>query len=163
MSSNTSPDEVTGNALSWVITHSQDSKTRELAIRAISMLKSEKTLKQLVARAPGIFPQVIQSFTSCFSMHSRGGQLGFNKKVNVDGASLHGQALGILVNRILRSSSRTDSEYLATWGIDDDTIVAVEKRFQLYVITCSSFMILIRESSGWPTILRAKMGALWGS
>jgi hypothetical protein len=93
-SSNTSPDDLTGHALNWIIMHSQDSNTREMAIRSISGLKSEATLQQLVSDPPGIFPQVIQSFTSCFGMRPGRDELYFNGEI--DSISLHGQALVIL-------------------------------------------------------------------
>ncbi|CAE6481056.1 unnamed protein product [Rhizoctonia solani] len=69
MVSNTIPDRLTGDALNWIILHSQKQGPREMAIRAIATLDSEESLKQLVSDPPGILRQVIQSFTSCFAAH----------------------------------------------------------------------------------------------
>lgn len=130
----TSPDDLTGHALKWIIMHSQLADTREMAIRAISGLRSKETLQQLVAKPPGILPQVIQSFTSCFGARPRaqGEELYFNGcEGNIDEIALHGQALTTLINQLVLTSDRTDPEYLVTWGVDDDAIEAVEERFQL--------------------------------
>lgn len=133
-STSTSPDEVTGHALSWIMIHAQDSDTRGMAIRAISGLNSEETLRQLVAESPGIFPQVIQGFTSCVDVDVRAQEEdGRNQApLLLDAVLLHVQALIILVNLVVhkRGTDRTvlDSEYLATWGVDDETVDAVERK-----------------------------------
>ncbi|CUA77262.1 hypothetical protein RSOLAG22IIIB_12647 [Rhizoctonia solani] len=141
ISNNTMPDEITGDALNWIILHTPDSETRDMAIRSISSLKSEKTLKQLVVDPPGILPQVIQSFTSCFPM--RASPQEDNKAiagVNTDTVALYAQALLVLMNGIMRSSSNFDFTPLtiSTWGIDSETVTAVEKRLQLLAGISSS-------------------------
>lgn len=129
-SNNTIPDEVTGHALNWIIMHSQRSDTREMAIRSIAGLQSPEALEQLVVNAPGVFPQVVQSFTSCFTAGSvgEGERYSFNK--SIDDVSLHGEALARLVNLVASTPSRKDPEYLAKWGVDDVTKEAVKERFQ---------------------------------
>ncbi|CUA76481.1 CCR4-NOT transcription complex subunit 1 [Rhizoctonia solani] len=134
ISNNTMPDEITGDALNWIILHTPDSETRDMAIRSISSLKSEKTLKQLVVDPPGILPQVIQSFTSCFPM--RASPQEDNKAiagVNTDTVALYAQALLVLMNGIMHSPGNFEftSLTISAWGIDSETVTAVEKRLQL--------------------------------
>ncbi|KAG8763331.1 hypothetical protein FRC11_004672 [Ceratobasidium sp. 423] len=134
ISNNTTPDEITGDALNWIILHTPESKTRDMAIRSISSLKSEKALKQLVVAPPGILPQVIQSFTSYFPLcTSTGENNGVTVATNANTIALHAQALLVLVNRIMHSPNNSDSTLIniSIWGVDNETAVAVEKRFQL--------------------------------
>lgn len=128
---NTSPDEVTGHALNWVIKHSQRPETREMAIRSISGLQSQDALEQLVMDPPGIFPQVVQSFTACFDVTPPGEAERLSLNKTIDEVSLHGEALERLVNLVAPNYDRQDPDYLARWGVDNDTKEAVKERFQL--------------------------------
>ncbi|KAF8597526.1 hypothetical protein BDV93DRAFT_562245 [Ceratobasidium sp. AG-I] len=122
-SNRTTPDKITGHALNWLIMHSRKPVSQRMAIRAIAGANSNETLQELLSIQPGIFPLVVQSFTSCF-----------NKK-DVDShtletASLHGQALAVLAHRAA-SKHITQDEQLLKWGIDLSTMVAVEEKFRL--------------------------------
>jgi hypothetical protein len=129
-SHNTTPDELTGDALNWVIIHSQRSNTRDTAIRSISRLKSERALQQVAANPDEILPQVVQSFTSCFSASpAEKGELKIDEDIN--DVSLHGQALVILVNRLVVTLDANHTvDHLAKWGLDTETTEAVKLRFQ---------------------------------
>ncbi|CAE6466996.1 unnamed protein product, partial [Rhizoctonia solani] len=142
MADNTTPDDLTGDALNWVILHSQKPEPREMAIRAIATLDSEGALKQLVSNPPGILPQVIQSFTSCFVVNSmeRGVLvLEFKRGVNHSIASLYGRALTVLVTQVLLAGSlKSQVQYSeielgpthSKWAIDPITKEAVKTRFE---------------------------------
>lgn len=115
----TTPDEITGHALNWLIMHSRKPDSQKMAIRAIAGANSDETLKELLAIQPGIFPQVVQSFTSCFN----------KKDLDIQAleiASLHGQALAVLAHR-----AASKDEPLIKWGIDQSTRDAVEEKFRL--------------------------------
>lgn len=150
---NTSPDDVTGHSLTWIITHSQRSETREMAVRTISGLKSESTLRELIVGAPRVFPQVIQSFTSCFQVGPRSqvgeNELKLKKGKSVEIVFLHVQALITLINLVLqRTCDRMDvgPEYLATWGVDSETVKAVKKRLHMWV---ANTVVCMRMSSAY--------------
>ncbi|KAG8715099.1 hypothetical protein FRC11_005761 [Ceratobasidium sp. 423] len=146
ISSKTTPDQLTGDALKWIILHSQKPEPRETAIRAIATLESEEALTQLVSDLPGIILRVIQSFTSCFVVNDikKGVVIGFREPIDADLATLHGRALTVLVTRILLKgdliepqgrapSHRGDLEAGYThlkWALDSVTKRAVKTRFE---------------------------------
>ncbi|CAE6481044.1 unnamed protein product [Rhizoctonia solani] len=145
MASNTVPDQLTGDALNWIILHSQKPAPREMAIRAIATLESEKALKRLVSNPPGIIPQVIQSFTSRFrSSITESGVAKLELMGSIDTLSLHGRALTTLVIQALTmtqpdghlariSEIQDPSETkirLSKWVSDPTTQKAVRIRFE---------------------------------
>ncbi|KAJ1302796.1 hypothetical protein OPQ81_003103 [Rhizoctonia solani] len=102
MANKTIPDQLTGDALNWIILHSQKPMAREMAIRAIATLESEETLVQLVSNPPGIIPQVVQSFTSRFRLcNTENGEVRLEPTDPIDTISLHGRALTTLVTQAL--------------------------------------------------------------
>ncbi|KAG8712342.1 hypothetical protein FRC11_000414, partial [Ceratobasidium sp. 423] len=104
MAGKTVPDQLTGDALNWIILHSQKPGPREMAIRSMATLESVDVLKQLVSNPRGILAQVIQSFTSCFVVRSAENcpfKLEFKDSIDIDIASLHGRALTVLVTQAL--------------------------------------------------------------
>ncbi|KAG8712623.1 hypothetical protein FRC11_014664 [Ceratobasidium sp. 423] len=148
IASNTIPDRLTGDALKWIILHSQKPEPRETAIRAIATLDSKEALTQLVSDLDpsGIISQVIQSFTSCFVVNGieKGVvSFGFRKPIDADLATLHGRALTVVVTQILlkgepmdqvrASSRRGDMEAGYTplkWALDSTTKREVKARFE---------------------------------
>ncbi|KEP47207.1 putative transmembrane protein, partial [Rhizoctonia solani 123E] len=134
MARNTVPDRLTGDALNWIILHSQKPGPRDVAICAIAMLDSKDALKQLGLNSPGILPKVIQSFTSCFiasGLKDGVAELEIQELIDINKASLHGQALTVLVNQALLVENDTE----AALGdpdsvIDSATKEAVKIRFE---------------------------------
>jgi hypothetical protein len=142
--SKTIPDELTGDALNWIILHSQKTGPREMAIRAIATLDSKEALTRLVSNSPGIIPQVIQSFTSRFRASSSGsGEVKLKPVGSIDMISLHGRALMTLIAQpsmanfgdgLMQFSTDSDvsetKERLSKWGVDYIAQEAVRIRFE---------------------------------
>ncbi|KAL5640380.1 hypothetical protein ACGC1H_007591 [Rhizoctonia solani] len=145
MASNTTPDRLTGDALNWIILHSQKPAPREMAIRAIATLESEEALEQLVSNPPGIIPQVIQSFTSRFRLCSTPDGETKLVPMDINIASLHGRALTVLVTQATNmgqleshlapsTSTQDDLESnnrLSKWVIDPTTREGVRIRLKV--------------------------------
>ncbi|CUA72907.1 Mediator of RNA polymerase II transcription subunit 23 [Rhizoctonia solani] len=160
MTSNTTPDQLTGDALNWIILHSQKPEPRKMAIRAIATLDSdsEMTLKRLVSAPPGILPQVIQSFTSCFLVNSINNgviKFEFKKLIDPNLASLYGRALTVLVTQILQVSDseckaqNNDVELglsLSKWEVSSNAKEEVKTRFEYLANTKNT------ETRAWALI-----------
>ncbi|CAE7088373.1 unnamed protein product [Rhizoctonia solani] len=132
MAGTTDPDRLTGDALNWIILHSQKREPREMAIRAIATLDSPEALEQL--GSPGILPQVIQSFTSCFIVRdTKDGQteLKLKDSTDIDTVSLHGRALTVLVAQGVHAGNDIEVGFAeSSLVVDKTTKEAVKERFE---------------------------------
>ncbi|KAJ1307692.1 hypothetical protein OPQ81_001783 [Rhizoctonia solani] len=89
-------DQVTSRALGWLITHSQDERSVDLALQAIAGADPRMPIQPLIES--NVVQRLATRFMSCFSIHSKTGSNFLNRISSPEVASLYGRALSFVLS-----------------------------------------------------------------
>lgn len=119
ISENSTPDKVTGNALDWLIRHSEKKDHIDMAIRGIASARLEEPVWRLLAQEP-LMLLVAQHFTAFFNgilEHENNQQL----KIELDAederlrvASLYGRTLANLASHSANDPAKRPNQLALT-------------------------------------------------
>lgn len=142
ISENTTPDSLTTRALEWLIRHSQDKSSVDIAIRAISSTVLESSAWELLAQ-DSLITLVAQKFTALFNgaLDQESSGLDITDQKQLMQASLYARALANIVKyahlqRLTGSSGQgyTMQKNITSPGdiiLKEDQVASVERGLSL--------------------------------
>lgn len=121
-------DEVTSRALSWLITHSQDARSVDLALQAVAGADARMPVKPLVQS--NVVPRLAGRFMGCFSVHPKTGLTCLSDVGLAETASLYGRALTFVLSYAPDQAAVASELKIATGTAEDKRPLSIDAGYR---------------------------------